>query len=248
MHPSNGHGVGLTPVILPEAQRTPVSLTFDAPGVTYAGLVLVRGDFVMGNGASITTDPLGSVSITANTATVLGSIVAPGGTISIKGAGLTNANNFFEGGLPNSPLATVYLGPNAFLSTAGAAVYTPDVYGFPTGAVLPGGGITISGNIVAAAGSKLNVSGTSGILYVPQSETTLSAPVVGSFLGAPVVPVRVDSNGGSITLAGGQELFTDATLIGAAGGPTAIGSSLSISSGRWCRPARPTTRLRRTQP
>ena len=162
---------------------------------------------------------------------MLGSIVVPGGTISIKGS--NNSNDIFEGGHATAPLATVYLGPNTSLSTAGTTVLTPDVYGLPTGVVLPGGSISISGNIVAAAGSKLDVSGTSGVIYVPQSETTLATPVMGSFLGAPVVPVRVDSNGGSITLAGGQELFSDAILLGAPGGPTAIGGSLTVSSGRW---------------
>jgi len=33
------------------------------------------------------------------------------------------------------------------------------------------------------------------------------------------VPVRMDSNGGTIDLQGSQMLFTDATLLGRAGGP-----------------------------
>ncbi|MEI9896446.1 MAG: hypothetical protein WDN28_21935 [Chthoniobacter sp.] len=61
---------------------------------------------------------------------------------------------------------------------------------------------------------------------------------VNSGINAPLysrhtVPTRVESDGGSITLRGGQELFTDATLRGFAGGPSARGGSLSISSGRF---------------
>jgi len=48
-----------------------------------------------------------------------------------------------------------------------------------------------------------------------------------------LVATRVDSSAGSITLKGSQELFTDATLIGVAGGPSAKGGSLSVSSGRF---------------
>jgi filamentous hemagglutinin family protein len=227
--PLSADGITLTPTLFPEAQRTPVSLSLSAPGVVNntTNKQVVRGDLIMGNGASITTDAGGIVSISAQTATVLGSIDAPGGKITISGAG--DSSTIFQN--ITTPLVTVYLGPNSILSTAGTTVLTPDVYGYLTGNVLPGGSIKVSGNIVAAAGSVLDVSGASGVLYLPESETTLSGQNAGSFLGAPVVPFRVDSNGGSITLAGAQELFSDATLIGTAGGPAAYGGSLSIASG-----------------
>ena len=43
----------------------------------------------------------------------------------------------------------------------------------------------------------------------------------------------VESNGGTLALLGDQELFTDATLLGRAGGPTALGGNLIIGSGRF---------------
>jgi filamentous hemagglutinin family protein len=226
--PLSADGITLTRVLLPEAQRTPVTLSLSAPGVVdnTKNQLIVRGDFVMGSGASITTDAGGSVSISGNTVTVLGSIDAPGGKITIKGG--SDSSTLFD--TITTPLVTLYLGPDSILSTAGTTVLTPDVYGYLTGSVLPGGSISISGNIVAAAGSVLNVSGASGVLYLPQSETTLIGQETGSFLGAPVAPVRVDSNGGTITIAGTQELFSDATLIGNAGGPAAMGGNLIISS------------------
>ncbi|MFZ4681839.1 MAG: beta strand repeat-containing protein, partial [Terrimicrobiaceae bacterium] len=46
------------------------------------------------------------------------------------------------------------------------------------------------------------------------------------------VPLQVDSDGGTLVLAGSQMLFTDATLLGRAGGPTAVGGTLEVSSGR----------------
>ncbi len=52
----------LTQTLLPQALRTPVSLSFKAPGVTdifTSGTLVVRGDFMMEDGSSIVTDPKG---------------------------------------------------------------------------------------------------------------------------------------------------------------------------------------------
>jgi hypothetical protein len=40
-------------------------------------VAVTRGDFVLGAGAVIRTDPLGSVTINTQTAAILGSIIAP---------------------------------------------------------------------------------------------------------------------------------------------------------------------------
>ncbi len=185
----------------------------------------------------IETDPLGSVSISANTAAILGSIITPGGNISISGGGNT-ATLFSD---QSHALPTVDLGPSSFLSAAGTTLLTPDSRGFRIGSVLAGGDITVSGNIVAESGSILDVSGATGILDLAPGFSS-SSPA-GSFSGALFIPTRVDSNGGSITLRGSQELFTDATLLGAAGGPSAVGGTLSISSNRFQLPGVVTTPL-----
>ncbi len=226
----------LSPALLPAGIRTPVSLAFQATGVTdpfkpSPSNLIARGDFIMGKGASIRTDPLGSVSISGNTAAVLGTIIVPGGNISIGGKADSTAvfpNNQGEA------LPTVDLGPGALLSTAGVTLLTPDPRGFRTGSVLPGGNIAISGNIVAEAGSMLDVSGAAGTLEMRPAYG--GTPLAGSFKGYPVAPTPVDSNAGSITLAGGQELFTDAVLAGHAGGPGASGGSLTVSSGIFTPP------------
>ncbi len=256
-------GVGLLqliPFLRPPAGRTSVALSFFTPGVTdaLANELAVRGDFILGAGAQIVTGPRGSVVIAGSiadgklagggTATILGSITAPGGSISILGAATFPASS-----APPDPLPTVYIGPQSVLSAAGTVVLTPDARGVRTGSVLPGGSILIDGNIVAAEGAVLNVSGSSGLLDIHPAFLGLNANGQPMALGEPLipatsgltsplynfglfVPMRVDSDGGSITLAGAQELFTDATLLGAAGGPTALGGRLSISSGKFVPP------------
>jgi filamentous hemagglutinin len=219
------NGIQLNPITWSmAAQRTPVSLSFGALGEKdSSGNVTVRGDLVMGQGAVITTDPGAAVAMSGNTVTVLGSVIAPGGTITVSGGNdstvlFTNASG---------PVSTVDLGPQSVLSTAGTVELAYNPAGYHTGTVLNGGTITVSGNIVAEQGAVLDVSGASGVLQ----EVPGSVGSSGSVGGAPMVSVRVDSSGGTINLNGAQELYTDATLLGAAGGPSAQGGTLSISSG-----------------
>ncbi len=236
--PTSGGSVTLMPTLEPEGVRAPVSLTFGALGVTdfFNSVLIARGDFVMGSGAVIRTDPetdpTKGVTISGNTAAVLGSIITPGGSIKITGG-----KSFAQLAPAGVALPTVDLGPKSFLSTAGATVLaTPDTRGYRQGSVLPGGSITVSGNIVAEAGSVLNVSGASALLDTPPAATQAVNPAFGSFHGSPVVLTRMDTAAGSINFAGSQELFMDARLIGRAGGPDEAGGSLSLSSGRFYPP------------
>lgn len=234
----NNNDVTLTPTLPPQpSQRSPVSLTFAAPGVIdpHSGLVLIRGDFIMGAGAVIKTDPQtnsgGGVTIKANTVTIAAgtataptSIIIPGGTIAISGA--KNSTTLFSD--TSDPLVTVDIGSNSLLSTAGVVELTPNSLGYITGSVLPGGTISISGNILAEKDAVLDVRGASGVFDVSPTEAGI---VLGnSLLSSAFVATRVDSSGGSITLTGSQELVADATFLGAAGGPSAQGGSLSISA------------------
>jgi filamentous hemagglutinin family protein len=270
-YPHTGKPVELRPVLYPAGSRVPVSLGFNAPGVEVTQpqtQLILRGDFVMGEGAVIRTDAdvNASVSINAQTAAILGEIYAPGGSISVRGA--INSLPLLFPGANGEATPTVYLGPNSVLSTAGAVVYTPDARGYRTGTVLPGGSISVRGNIVAAAGALLDVSGTSAVLDLAPVYSGLMAPLTGalngralqatragsgityrglllpyplapadlplqgSLTGRPVVPTRVDSDGGTITLEGGQMLYTSAELRGEAGGPAALGGTLIIGSDR----------------
>ena len=227
-----GGGVALTTALLDESLRSPVSLTFNALGArdSFSSRLTVRGDFLLAAGAGIQAGPNGSVTIGGDTVTVLGSIRAPGGSITITGA-----KSFAATVAPTVPLPTVDLGPHSSLSTAGMTLLTPDSRGFRTGSVLNGGSIRVSGNIVAESGARLDVSGASDRLDLAPSSIGLS-PQMTPYSLTPLMPARVDSNGGSIALQGAQELFTDATLIGRAGGPSALGGSLTVSSGRFLPP------------
>ena len=133
---------------------------------------------------------------------------------------------------------TTYLGPKALLDVSGAAVYLPDNYRPLTGKVLNGGEITLSGNISASSGSVLNVSGSSAFLNI---DPDIATPAgfqgrISSGLTSPPrritsKTVRIDSDAGTIALNGRELLYTDATLLGYAGGATALGGNVLVSSG-----------------
>jgi filamentous hemagglutinin len=227
--------VTLAPQTLALGVRNPVSLDFEAPGVlnSFLNSLTVRGAIVMGAGSVIQTDPQGSVKFNGQTVAIFGSVIAPGGTITVTGASKYPTINGFIGA---SSYATVDLAPGSLLSTAGQTVVVPNAYGQRKGSVLAGGAISVSGNVVAEAGSVLDASGTSGVLDLTPleagqlSNNTLTGTTANGTLA---VATRIDSSGGSITFSGGEMLFLDSTLSARAGGPTAEGGSLSVSSGRF---------------
>jgi filamentous hemagglutinin len=235
-HAPWGRGLQLVPFTAPEGLRNPVSLSFNATGAVDSfngGLPVIRGDMVLGQGASIETDGLGRVTLRGQTVTVLGSVRAPGGSITVSGA---NSFPVTAGGGGNFPLATVYLGSGARLDASGKTIIREGRNGWREGLILAGGSIAVSGNIVAERGAVLDVSGTTGVLDLPATYLAVDAKPITGLQGKQYVPVRIDTNGGSISLTGGQMLYTDATLLGRAGGPSAIGGSLSVSSGRFILP------------
>ncbi|MFZ4588334.1 MAG: hypothetical protein ACOYNG_05020, partial [Terrimicrobiaceae bacterium] len=250
----------LQPLTLPEGIRSPVNLSFTAP-VTQdiwaaPSLNLLRGDIVLGAGARIEADPLAKVTLRGGTVAVMGSIIAPGGQITIAGA---PKFPIFTPSAPgpdeNNARPTVFLGSESLVSAAGRFVRSPDIYQWQLGeerqlgTVLPGGSIVVDGNIVAAAGAVLDVSGSSETLDIHPSRLSANIGSGAEFRDSAsltripyrlqTVPARVDSDAGSLSLTGREMLFSDATLRGFAGGPSAAGGSLAISSGRYTDPANP---------
>ncbi|MES2706616.1 MAG: filamentous hemagglutinin family protein [Verrucomicrobiota bacterium] len=247
--PNGGTGgsLALTPFEKLEYQRAAAKLNLSAKGVRndFTGQLEARGDLVFGRGASILTDALGGVSLKGDTVAMLGGITAPGGSITISGANslpqVTTPPDFAQ--------TTVWLASGARLSTAGKFISYTNRYGHTTGSVAAGGGISVSGNIVAEAGAVLDVSGTTGNPALHPNQLGLDADgrplapgsqLVSSTSGltTPLYqslarPTKLDSGGGSITLSGGQMLLTDATLLGRAGGGSAPGGTLAISSGKF---------------
>ena len=235
---SGGGNPRWAPVVKPQGIRPAAGISLSAAGVknSFGGGQVVRGDLVLGENSLIETDPGASVSLDGNTVAILGSIIAPAGSIAIKGG--TNSLSLFG---TDAPLVTVYISPRSTISAAGTVVYSPDPYGRRLGSVLPGGQISIKGNIYAAEGAVIDVSGASGILDVPPAAASLAAPSVvpaSSGLTTPLenlrpIRKRIDSDGGTISLAGGQILYSRAAILGKAGGPSAAGGTLEVSSGKF---------------
>ncbi|MEO5913110.1 MAG: filamentous hemagglutinin family protein [Luteolibacter sp.] len=212
-----------------EGIRAPGSISFNALGGAdqLTGAFLGRGDLLMEQGAVIRTDAKGTVSVSGDTVTLSGSIITPGGSINVAGAGR------FPTGDPNQFLPTVLIGGTASLSAVGKTLLIPNALGLRQGQVLAGGSISLTGNIVSERGAVLDVSGTRGILDLPPSASTLDQTTLPSPGSTKTVPVEISSNGGRITLTGAKMLYSDATLIGRAGGSSAIGGTVTVSSGRF---------------
>ena len=236
-------GLRFGPVLREEGLRSPVNISFSASGSDdpfTPDILEIRGDIVVGQRSSIRTDAGGKISFKGQTVSIHGSVQAPGGSITVSGAGSFPLSPE-EADLAPAALPTVAIGPGAVLSTAGTTVYLPDAFGRRIGTAFAGGRISVTGNIVASSGAVLDVSGTSATFDVhPSSLGNVGAIHVplNSGLTAPLwklrtVPVTSDSNGGTINLQGSRMLFTDATLLGRAGGPTATGGALSVFSGRF---------------
>ncbi|MBN8709772.1 MAG: filamentous hemagglutinin family protein [Verrucomicrobia bacterium] len=237
--------------VKPLGERTPVSIGLYSQTIrnelidpqTFIagqGLVVRRGDIVISQGVEIATEPGGSITLEGSTVAVFGSLIAPGGEITISGDGSFPLNTV-DAQAALFARTTVYLASSARLSAAGVVVPFSDPYGRRIGTLFDGGAISVSGNIVAESGAILDVSGASAMLeYHPsrlgQDITSLVSArsgVLAKPYGLQVAAVRVDSDGGSIELAGGQMLYSQAKLYGAAGGPSAAGGTLAVSSGRF---------------
>lgn len=242
-----GHGFrrlgmdALFPVLLPEGLRQPAALALSATGyddsftedrVEALGIVDFRA------GAKILTDAGGGVRLSGDLVRVAGEIAAPGGTIEITGR---SSFRLPQAAVATFALPTVHLAPSARLSVAGKTVSLDDPFGWNAGIIHPGGTISLAGNILAEAGSVLDASGTSATLDFHPSRIDAAhagpVPPGAGLNSAPwqrrAVPVRVDSDGGRIALSGAQFLYVDSTLLAKPGGATALGGTLSVSSGRF---------------
>jgi len=238
------------PILHPVGLREPASISLTGLGFNdrFTGTSAVDerieglGLVVIENGARLSVDPGASVGVKGDSIEVHGEISAPGGTIALNGR---SSFRLPEALAPSASFAlpTVHLGPSAKLSTAGTSVLLPDPFGRRAGRLYPGGRISISGNIFAEAGAVLDVSGASEVLdFHPTrlggayAEVPPSAGLTSTPWGRRGVAVRLDSDGGDISLRGSQMLLSDATLLGGAGGPSALGGTLSIGSGRFYAP------------
>ncbi len=212
-----------------EGVRDPGTLSFKAQGVTnsFASTLLGRGDVILAEGSSIVTDAKGSVTVSGDTVTLAGLISTPGGSISAGGAARFPSDNL------DLLRPTTLIASTALLSATGRTVLLENPLGIRKGQVVAGGAISITGNIVAESGAVLDVSGASGVLDVLAASKSLTPTPVRSLTRDLYSPLTVHSDAGSIALNGSRMLYSDATLIGRAGGTSAIGGSVTVSSGRF---------------
>jgi filamentous hemagglutinin family protein len=168
-------------------------------------LVVDSGSIDVGAGAVLRTDVGGALTLSAvaGALTVNGTLEAPAGRIELNGK-------------------SIALASGAQLLARGVPVIRPDARGWRTGEVLPGGDIVLSNGVTGAAlaldpGARIDVSGASG---------EFDEPTYRRFGGAEVRSVLRDSDGGSIRLFGAG--VVGSAMVGKAGGPTAVGGSLSI--------------------
>lgn len=189
----------------------------------------VTGAVTLSEGASIHADAGASIGLGSPAqVTVLGSIVAPGGSITLSADG--SGTNAQAGQLSTgfmSASQSVWLGAEASLDVSGTALANPLAAPVKigattvvpnTGKVLAGGSVTMSsdtGYVVAQSGSRIDVSGTSATFDQLQPN--------GTYASQPAW-----SDAGSITLSAANGLFADATLAGRPGAAQARGGTLTI--------------------
>ena len=221
-------GLGLVSASqLPQYPAAPVNLNFTVPG---SG----TGTLILGSGATITTGATGAVNLSGALVDILGSITAPGGTITVTGDNTTQLGGD-QPGETVPPDISVYLGSGATLSVTGETITSPapSAYQiFQTGQVLNGGTITIVGNIVGDANASLLANGAVGALDVPLANAGINGTAIGSQVATnPYVHETIGSNGGSITLQGLEELDYMGRVSARSGNAAAIGGTLTVESG-----------------
>jgi filamentous hemagglutinin family protein len=223
--------------LLVGTQRSPTNLTISAGQETLEqALQTTTADdsAIVGLGAQILGDPGASISISSTMAlTMLGTIRAPGGTVSLA----VNVP-FTSGGVQATitPAGPLYLGPQSVIDVSGTVVMNPVPQtlsavarpSYTTKKVLAGGTINLADDetaILVAPGAILNVSGTAGTLNVPQ--LVPGGPLGGQQLA--LVPTPQWSSAGAININGEMGLLFEGTLKGQGGAPQAAGAILTVT-------------------
>ncbi|WP_219210921.1 filamentous haemagglutinin family protein [Variovorax boronicumulans] len=177
----------------------------------------------VGADAKLTVDPGQAIALTGNgQITIEGALHAAGGRIEVQPLGYGNDDIASVKAHDRS----VWIGSRAVLDVAGLAATATDVLGHRYGTVLNGGSIQIGGRyradatlangidnfIVVRSGARLDASGTSALLDLPQQGATVVA-----------------SDGGLLYLSSFNGLYLDGELRAAAGGAGAAGGTLALA-------------------
>ncbi len=196
---------------------------------------LLFGDLLVNEEAYLGVSPKGSINLeSAGQLTVLGTLEAPAGTITLSRAAINTA---LKGNYTSDKQSeSIYLGPKAKLLAAGTAVLSAATRqaleaGVSAeqllrqrryvGELASGGTVSLDaglGYVVTREGSLIDVSGETGTLNIAANAGT----------GVSTAAQTVGSSGGTVKLAAHAGMFLDGGF-DAAGGKDALGGVFSLS-------------------
>ncbi|MBC7995271.1 MAG: filamentous hemagglutinin family protein [Rhizobacter sp.] len=191
---------------LPDSQRAAASVELNAKGGGLAG----AGVLNLNQGASITTDPRGAITLSGTDGlNINGHLSAPGGRIglTLNGPAVLTA-------------ADLHIGATADISVAGTFVPTPNERGLVQGTLLQGGAITVDAKragLQIDEGARLDVSGL-----------TQTVDVVTGGRTPAITQQTLEGHAGSLTLKSQGATVIDGTLLGHGGSPAAAGGSFAL--------------------
>jgi len=217
--------------LLPDYLRssTSLSLSTSQSGNTASVSGVLAGSLVVETGAKLSVDANGlrtdssgkkvapTIALSAwnNQLSVDGTLKALGGDIQLTMNGdLTSLED-----TGYNPSQVIWLGENASLNASGHTVFTPNNVNQRIGTVYDGGHVTVDakkGYVVAKTGSEIDVSGTSVVLDIRNTNQ--------------ITPTKIASNGGDITIAAREGLLLDATFNAIS--PGALAGSLEVKLSR----------------
>jgi len=192
---------------LPDSQRAAASVVLNAKG---GGTVLGGGVLNLNEGASITTDAKGEISLSgADALNVLGRLRAPGGKIGLTLNG------------PAALTATdLRIGATADISTHGVFVATPNDRGLVQGTLHNGGTVTVEAKgagLQIDDGARINVSGVNQTVDVANTGRTPG-----------LTQQTLDGHAGSLIIKSQGRTVLDGTLLGHGGSANAAGGSFAL--------------------
>ncbi|MEO1576226.1 MAG: hypothetical protein AAFU65_14870, partial [Pseudomonadota bacterium] len=205
-------------IVRPILERGPVSLSLTSDLSTLLTIGDTAADLVFAPTATVRLDPEAQVTMTSEASLFFdGTLIAPSADVS-----LTVVSSPQVESVPlYRPTQQIRLGENSVIDTRGQVLIQPDDQGFRIGRVTDGGNVAIQaqlGAVIADPGSRVDVSGISGVL-----DLTIDDPVVR-------VPVRVTGRAGSIDVQAAEAIVLGGELLGrSAGTEDSEGGALSVT-------------------
>ena len=165
--------------------------------------------------SKIIADPGANVSLLGKRQlTVLGTILAPAGNISMTSGLVTGEKS----ALTYRNDQTLWLGAKSVLDVSGITDSYTNANGFKVGTVKDAGSIKLNatkGEVVAEAGSQLKLNGTHTVLNVKSGNSYVAKDVA--------------SKGGNLAISAREGILLDATMSAHGGNESVVAGSLSIA-------------------